>query len=129
MMAQPLAWMEMANLPEEAFHTAATIKKYREIQQDLHRGTIFPIGNEPDGKSWCGFQSSGEKSGYFLVFREDNDQWLFSMKTSLDAGKEIVFTPILGEAKAFVAKTSSKAEITFILPSANSFALWKYSYK
>jgi alpha-galactosidase len=129
MVAQPLAWMEMANLPEEAFTVAKTIKKYREIQSDLHKGTIFPIGSEPDGRSWCGFQSSGEISGYFLIFRENNQQRSMIINTRLGAGKEIVLTPVLGDAKAFVAKTNQEGAITFSLTSPNSFALWKYRCK
>ncbi len=126
MVAQPLAWMEMANLPEEAFSTGKTIKKYREIQHDLHQGAIFPIGYEPDGKSWCGFQSMQEKSGYILVFREDNSEQSAVLSTRLPSGKNITFSPVLGHAKAFQAKTGGQGEITFSLPTPNSFALYHY---
>ena len=57
MAAQPLAWFEATGLPEEAFEIAPVIKKYKEVQFDFHSGSILPIGEEPSGKSWCGFQS------------------------------------------------------------------------
>jgi hypothetical protein len=41
MAAQPLAWFEGTGLPAEAIEVVApVIKKYREIQADLHRGSI-----------------------------------------------------------------------------------------
>jgi hypothetical protein len=129
MVAQPLAWMEMANLPQEAMASAKTIKKYREIQSDLHKGVIFPIGNEPDGTGWCGFQSSQENRGYMLVFREDNENDSSTLSTRLLAGKSVVFTPVLGDGKAFEAKSGRNGEISFHLPSPNSYALFKYHYK
>jgi len=129
MVAQPLAWMEMANLPKEAFQTGTTIKKYREIQHDLHRGAIFPIGNEPDGKTWCGFQSIQEKDGYFLVFREDNKEQSAVLNTRLSPGKNVIFSPVLGDGVAFHSKTGNQGEITFSLPRPNSFALYHYHLK
>ncbi|HEY4197791.1 MAG TPA: alpha-galactosidase, partial [Mucilaginibacter sp.] len=57
MMAQPLAWMEATGLPEKAFNAAPIIKKYVKLQSKLHSGQIFPIGDEPTGTSWTGFQS------------------------------------------------------------------------
>ena len=129
MVAQPLAWMEATNLPKEAFETGKTIKKYREIQADLHKGAIFPIGSEPDGKSWCGFQSLQEKSGYFVIFREDNTENTIVMNTRLESEKTVVLTPVLGAGKAFRAKTGKKGELTFSLEKPNSFVLYKYEYK
>lgn len=129
MMAQPLAWMELANLPEEAFATGSAIKKYREIQHELHSGSIFPVGSEPDGKSWCGFQSSREETGYFLIFREDNDQNTMLMETRLEPGRKIIFTPVLGNGKAFQTTAGKKGEVAFTLPDPNSFALLKYRYQ
>ncbi len=129
MVAQPLAWMEAANLPKEAFETGKTIKKYREIQADLHKGAIFPIGKEPDGKSWCGFQSLQERSGYFVIFREDNTENTIVMNTRLESEKTVVLTPVLGNGKAFRAKTGKKGELTFSLEKPNSFVLYKYEYK
>lgn len=47
----------------------STFLKYKSVKISQ----IFPIGNEPNGKQWTGFQSIGNaKEGYVLVFREDN---------------------------------------------------------
>jgi len=129
MAAQPLAWFEAANLPEEAFKTGNIIKKYREIQHDFHQGYILPIGNEPDGKSWCGFQSIKEAGGFVLVFREDNESISNLLTTRLTPDKKVRFTKILGDGESFDAQVSSAGAISFSLSKANSFALYQYQYK
>jgi hypothetical protein len=128
MAAQPLAWFEGTGLPEEAFTTVApVIKKYRSIQADFHRGKIFPIGDEPSGKSWTGFQSIQDGRGYFLVYREAAERQQAGMKTWLPKGKSIKCTPLLGSGKAFTATTRSDGTITFELPEKNSYALYRYT--
>ena len=62
MAGQPLAWMEASGLPEEALGIGALIERYKEVQHDFHRGVILPVGDEPSGRSWTGFQSvDGER--------------------------------------------------------------------
>ena len=123
-MAQPLAWLEASNLPPEAFTIGETIKKYQTIQHDLHQGNIFPIGEEPSGKSWTGFESIQQSHGYILVFREDNNQNTFKFKTRFAPNKKIKLQPIIGSGKAFRYKTDSEGQISFSLPQKNSYALY-----
>ena len=123
-MAQPLAWLEASNLPPEAFTIGETIKKYQTIQHDLHQGNIFPIGEEPSGKSWTGFESIQQSHGYILVFREDNNQNTFKFKTRFAPNKKIKLHPIIGSGKAFRYKTDSEGQISFSLPQKNSYALY-----
>jgi len=125
--AQPLAWLEAANLPEEAFQTGEVIQKYRSIQHDFHTGDIFPIGEEPSGKSWCGFQSVKGNEGYILVFREDNEWNRQDIMCFFDAGETVQFTPILGNGKEFNAVVTTGKKIGFTLPSPNSYALYHYT--
>ena len=128
MAAQPLAWFEGTGLPAEAFPVVApVIKKYREIQHDLHSGNIFPIGDEPSGKSWTGFQSVQKGKGYFIVFREANDKPKYEMKTWLNAGTTIKCKPIIGKGKAFSTKVGQDGAITFELPEKNNYALYQYT--
>lgn len=130
MAAQPLAWFEASGLPEEAFPVITpVIKKYRSIQADFHKGNIFPIGNEPSGKSWTGFQSMQPGSGYFLVFREDANNHQESMKTWLAEGLSVTCTPVLGKGKRFVATAGADGLINFELPEKNSYALYHYTIK
>lgn len=100
--AQPLAWMEAANLPQEAFSTASLIEDYKKIQHELHSGIILPIGEEPSGRSWTGFQSMVQPDkGYFIVYREDNNRQKAYLKTWLSAGTQLSMQKIAGDGKSF----------------------------
>lgn len=130
MAGQPLAWFEASHLPDQAFtEVTSIIKKYREIQSDFHKGNIFPIGDEPSGTSWTGFQSVKEKDGYFLVFRENNSNSEAKLTTWLPEGKNIKCTKIVGKGKDFSAKTGENGSIVFTLPEKNSYALYHYSIR
>ena len=49
--------LRLPTLPEEAFGIKDLMEKYKKVQYDFHQGTILPIGEEPSGRSWTGFQS------------------------------------------------------------------------
>jgi len=126
MVAQPLAWFEAANLPKEAFAIKDIIDKYRTIQHDLHQGYIFPIGEEPSGRSWTGFQSIHKDRGYIVLFREDNNVVTFEMPCYFNEGQEVVFKPVIGKAKEFKSTIGKKGIVPFELEEARSFAVYEY---
>lgn len=126
MAAQPLAWFEAANLPDEAFPTGEVIKRYKTVQHDFHTGYVFPVGDEPSGKSWCGFQSMKDKKGYFLLFREFNEEESFDMDTFFEPGEQVEFTPVLGAGKAFRSMVGKDRQIRFSLSEPNSYVLYSY---
>jgi alpha-galactosidase len=126
MMAQPLAWMEATGLPEKAFATAPVIKKYQTIQSLIHAGQIFPIGNEPSGMSWTGFQSINGKQGYILVIRERNDQSSAVVKTWLGSKQKVQLKAVFGTGKDLVTTTGMDGSISFHLSTPNSYALYQY---
>lgn len=71
MIGQPLAWMEATGLPEEAFEVVPLIKAWKEARDEMQNGVISAIGNEPNGYSFPGFISRGEKKIFVLLFREN----------------------------------------------------------
>lgn len=128
MMGQPLAWFEGTGLPEQAFNIAPTIKAYRKHQADIHNGTILPIGQEPNGTTWTGFQSIiSEKEGYLLVFREYNKQETAELKLYDLAGKKIKCKRICGQGKDTMINVDNKGNAAFKLPKAHNFALYHYN--
>ncbi len=130
MIAQPLAWFEGSGLPEEAFAIAPVIKAYRQHQSRIHQGTILPIGAEPDGTSWTGFQSLlSEKEGYLLVFREYNQTNQGKITLYDLAGKYIQCQHLCGQGKDFSIKVEQDGQVTFSLPAAHSFGLYRYLVK
>ena len=92
MMANPLAWFEVSNLPPAAAAEmqplVATWKKERER---MHGGTILPVGSTPDGVAWTGFVTADAdgRGGYALLFRELNDSphHVFDLPFIQDPGK------------------------------------------
>ena len=126
MMAQPLAWMQAHNLPPEGFELSSVIKRYRAYQNRIHQGLILPIGDEPSGQSWTGFQSIQEQGGFLLVFRENNCQKTALIKTWLAPHEKVRMHHILGEGKDFLTETNGNGEILFSLDEENSYSLYQY---
>lgn len=127
MMAQPLAWMEGSNLPAEAQPVAPLIKKYRSLMADLHNGAIMPVGDQPNGKSWTGFQSVQDGKGYLLVFREGADNSTAELDTYLPANKKVVFENMLSSDKSALMKQLKNGKVEIQLSRQNSFALYRYT--
>ena len=126
MAGQPLAWFEGGNLPQEAFQLKPLIEKYKTIQYDFHQGTILPIGDEPSGKAWTGFQSLSQDEGYFIFYREDNHSKKGYLKTWLHEGDVVNCFPIAGDGKAFSSAIQRGGIIEVELENTNSFALYRY---
>ena len=129
MPGQPLAWMETRNLPAEAYSTAPLIATYKKYWKAWHDGTIFPIGQEPSGYSWTGFQSftpGNSAEGFVLVFRENNEAAANVLKLmNLEAGK-YVFEHIAGSGKSFTASITGNQTASFTLPQKQRFAFYHY---
>ena len=71
LVANPLAWFEVSNLPPEvAKPVAALAAIWRMHREELQAGTILPIGDSPTGGAWTGFCSRSAKAVHVLVFRE-----------------------------------------------------------
>jgi alpha-galactosidase len=127
MMAQPLAWFESTGLPEDAFAIAPLIRTYRDHQVRIHAGRIFPIGDEPCGTGWTGFQSISGKNGYILVFRELNEQSNANVRTFNSPGSRIECRSLCGHGKRFTATVDEQGRLPFALAAPFSFALYEYS--
>ncbi|MGF1634119.1 MAG: hypothetical protein ACFCVE_09750 [Phycisphaerae bacterium] len=75
-MTSPLAWMELQHLPEHRVAEAKpVIDVWRQTREALAGATVYPVGDEPDGRGWCGFfadgvQADGGSVKHLLVFGE-----------------------------------------------------------
>jgi hypothetical protein len=126
MAAQPLAWFEATGLPEEAFDVAPLIRTYRAHQERIHAGQILPIGEEPSGASWTGFQSIGRGGGYLIVYREWNDRGSARFKLWQLAGKGVRAACVAGTGASFSDIVDAHGGLTFRLPEPFTFALYRY---
>lgn len=126
---QPLAWMESTNLPEEAFTLREHTETYKKFQHDMHSGTILPIGDEPSGRSWTGFQSLKKDRGYLIVYRENHPEGTAEVETWLPEGVTVRCIPLMGHGKAMTAVTGKKGRLEISLPSINDYVVYKYEIK
>ncbi len=125
---QPLAWMEVSQLPEEAYDAAELIKKYKEIQHEFHKGIIMPVGDEPNGLNWTGFQSViNDSEGYILVFRAWHDSNQMKINTALPKSAFVSFEKVLGDGDSFSVTTNKEAEVELNLPNKHNFVMYKYT--
>lgn len=130
MMAQPLAWFEGSELPEEGRAIAPLIKAYRAVQSGIHRGVILPIGDEPNGTAWTGFQSLvDQEHGFLLVIREYNDVAAAKILLYDLAGKTISCEQIGGHGKSRLMTVDTDGMVRFELPGPHTFALYRYEIK
>ena len=128
--AQPLAWMEASNLPEDAYYVGDLLKQWYTLAPDLHAGTILPIGEEPSGRSWTGFQSITDSSrGYFIVYRELTPDANGLLKTWLPAGTKVRCKALMGKGSDFSTKVDPDGRIKVNLKEPNTFAIYEYSVK
>lgn len=130
MAGQPLAWMEASNLPDEAFEIKGLIDGYRKIMHEFHSGIILPIGSEPSGRSWTGFQSiTDDNNGFLLVFRENNELCEGELETWFSPGEKILLTPVLEEdaAQDVEVRTGRKGLISLVIENPNDFKMYRYS--
>ncbi|OJW78785.1 alpha-galactosidase [Spirosoma sp. 48-14] len=128
MPAQPLAWMEARNLPPEAFAITGLINAYKKQWRAWHNGQLFPIGNEPSGTSWTGFQSISENQsvGYVLVFREQNKAGAAKMKLMNLLPGTYQFTHLMGQGKSFRMAVAADGAVSFALPQQMTFGFYQY---
>ena len=126
--ANPLVWMEMTGLDEASVKTAGEILcAYRPLQADILGGFVQPIGEEPDGMSWTGFQSTvTDQTGYLLILREWNEQDAHSFRLHGLREKKLALDPILGECPQNEIHTDDAGIVQLRLPSPHSFALYRY---
>lgn len=128
MAAQPLAWMETSALCDNAFNIRETVKIYEKIQHDFHSGTILPIGEEPSGKSWTGFQSIlNDREGYLLIYREHTDSENAFIKTWLPKDFRIKTKNIIGNGKIDEnSNVGSDGAVNVTINRINDYVLLKY---
>ncbi|MGN6726794.1 MAG: alpha-galactosidase, partial [Tepidisphaeraceae bacterium] len=124
--AQPLAWMEASALPEAAKCVFPLIRQYRSVQDAWHRGQILPIGEEPSGFTWTGFESCREDGGFVLVYRERHPDAAADLKLWAAGQKPMRFTHVLGTGEDFTATPDEGGRVRFNLDQPMSFGLYRY---
>ncbi|MFW6188992.1 MAG: hypothetical protein ACOC7T_01045 [Planctomycetota bacterium] len=76
MVGSPLAWMELSELSSAQVQALKPIvTAYRRQRERLSACEVWPIGEEPTGTAWTGFQAlHPDGDGYLALFREMNER-------------------------------------------------------
>jgi alpha-galactosidase len=103
MFANPLGWFEVSNLPADyVSELKPLVAVWKRERAQMLGGTLLPIGAAPDGVAWTGFASvaADQRSGYLLLFRENNTRADWCTELPLFAAGKYRLTPLAGEGAA-----------------------------
>lgn len=128
MFSNPLAWMTLTGLDEESLKILEkVIPVYRKYQADILSGYILPIGEEPSGTSWTGFQSvTGEGKGYLLIIKELNDTSLHTYKLWKIKDQELRLRKLIGRGEDRIVKADGDGRANFYLEGKFQYSLYSY---
>ena len=132
MVANPLVWMEMSNLTDKQITSLQKlVSVYRDVRKDFFNAEIYPIGEQPDGCSYTGFQIVvDDKTGYLLLFKEYGTIGKHMNCLHNPLPKKPRVTLLATNIAAKSALKLSIDEIPYVVVWANkrerSFALYRY---
>jgi hypothetical protein len=128
LMASPIFFQETQYYSKEA---RAQIKPildvYKKHREEMYKGYVFPIGDEPDNKSWTGFQNydPATNSGYLTIFRElKNNESSKELSLKFLQNKKIRLWNLLTNEEKFINMNGDK--ITFVIDQNAGFRFYKY---
>lgn len=129
MFANPLAWMELTGLDEDSVEVLkGLIPPYLKIQGDILSGHVLPIGEEPDGTRWTGFQSvKGEGTGYLLIIKERNKKDSHAFTLWKERGKALKLENLLGYGTQKSVEVDKDGRAVFALAGQFKYALYRYT--
>lgn len=129
MFARPMAWLEITGLSDEyATNLKKIITIYKQHDRQIHEGNILPIGEDPKGFSWTGFQSQkpGSKEGYIVIFRELNKDQSANFTLPLIKPGNYHFEHLSGNGKSFDKKISNNLGVQISLPEELNYGFYQY---
>ena len=128
MFSNPLAWMTLTGLDDESMRILErVIPVYRNYQSDILSGSIFPIGAEPSGTGWTGFQSiTGEGKGFLLVIKEYNNINRHTYTLWKIKNKELRLHKLMGQGEDRTVKTDEEGRVDFCLSGSFQYVLYAY---
>ena len=88
MVANPLGWFEISNLPASYFEQLPPlVALWKQHRPRMHAARILPVGSAPDGTSWTGFVSVAEdgREAWAILFRELNPAREWSLQVPFAA--------------------------------------------
>jgi alpha-galactosidase len=122
--ANPLFWFEVTGLSDSYKKLLKeTVELCRPVRKELARSFVYPIGEEPDGFTICGFISVNGDCGYAAFFRCAGEEEAIDTEVPLVQG-EYLFELMAGSGSDFKTEVNGKMQIG--VPEKHSFGLYRY---
>lgn len=102
---------------------------YRKVRDQMYEGYVFPIGDEPDNKSWSGFQNVNPDSniGFITLFRQiENQESSKTIPLKFVGGKTLTLTDLMSGEKKTV-KVPADGAVSFEIGEATGFRFYAYT--
>jgi len=132
LMGSPIFFQETHYYSKEARdQIRPLLKVYKQHRNEMFKGYVFPIGDEPDDRSWTGFQNyyPEANSGYLMVFRElYNSEANHRIQLRFLSGKTINMTNLV-TGKTNTVRTDQKGFVDLSIDKPAGFLYLKYSIK
>jgi alpha-galactosidase len=135
MIANPLVWMEMSRLEEaDRKGLAKIIRCYRSLRDDFRNADTYPIGEEPLGLQWTGFEAvCAPGKVYLLLFREsgNTERFTYTLPVPVNGGStaELVMSNLNKLAAADIKWSWDAGRpdlFTLTLPLPRSYAVFRF---
>jgi len=129
-MASPIFFQETHLLTDEARNQIKPlIKTYKEVRDEMYKGFVYPIGEEPTNSSWSGFQNTipDAESGYITLFRERlNQENISSIQLKFMKNRKIELEDLMtGETKT--TQVDEDGWSAFTIDQAGDYRFYKYT--
>lgn len=125
----PLFFQETYKYEGEDRNTVAKVLEvYKQHRDHIYNSFAFPVGDEPNNKTWSGIQyiKPGSKTGYLYLFRELlNTQQSKEIRLEKLAGKTIEFKELL-TGKSWVGSANKDGSMTLAIPEPATFMFIQY---
>jgi len=130
LMSSPIFFQETRYYDEKARkQLRPLIRIYKRHRKGMFRGYVFPIGDEPDNRSWSGFQNHDPETGkgYLTIFRQlENRSSRQRMALKFIGGRSIRIADLRTE-KAWNVDVPKGGEVEFEIPRAPGYLFLKYT--
>lgn len=130
LMGLPLFFLETKYYSEAALQNLKpNLALYRNHREEMLKGTIYPIGEEPNNAATSGFQSHNEEQryGYAVVFRELHAAATAEIALNFIATKKIKLTD-LTSGKTTEFNADEQGSIPLDLTEPASWQLFRYAW-
>ena len=126
--ASPLFWGEVKGLPRAGQdEMRAVAGLWRRLHREILEGSVFPIGSEPDGRSFTGFQAARRGNrGLAIFYRECNPSARHAFVLRDVCPGRYRVTPLWPEGEARTVRFGREARLTIGFDRPHDFRVVRY---